>query len=218
MNEIIEKIGPLFWVLSILSVYGIAIVAERFLYFHRISINTGEFLKGISNLVKEGNFNEAQHQASRLPGPIARVIEAVVSRPFFSLNDLTGVAIQSVQLEVYKIEKNVRGLLVVATIAPLIGVLGTMIGLIKVYMSKGFFEGKGAGFLFSESVFQALMVSAMGLVVSIPAYLFYCYLSSRTRKVLHEVERAGIETVFLICDAKQKLPLKKEGKETFVEM
>ena len=54
MNELIIKIGPLFWVLSVLAVYALAVVAERILYFHRIQINTGDFLRGISKLVNAG--------------------------------------------------------------------------------------------------------------------------------------------------------------------
>ena len=54
MSELIIKIGPLFWVLSVLAVYGLAVVAERILYFHRIQINTGDCLRGISRLVKAG--------------------------------------------------------------------------------------------------------------------------------------------------------------------
>ena len=72
MSELIIKIGPLFWVLSVLAVYGLAVVAERILYFHRIQINTGDFLRGISRLVKAGNVDEARHEASILPGPEAR--------------------------------------------------------------------------------------------------------------------------------------------------
>lgn len=202
MNEFIEKVGPLFWVLSLLAVYAMAVVAERSLYFHRVRINTRGFLRGLSKLIKSGNFKEAQHEATKLPGPIARVVEAVVSRPKLSLADLRVVAIQSAQLEVYKIEKNVRGLLVVATVAPLVGVLGTILALVSIYTDAGFTDGKGAGSVFSKFVFEALLTSAMGLVVAIPAYLFYCYLSARSRKVIHEVERAGIETVYLICDSR----------------
>lgn len=71
MNELIIKIGPLFWVLSILAVYALAVVAERILYFHRIQINTGDFLRGISKLVNAGKTDEARHEASILPGPAA---------------------------------------------------------------------------------------------------------------------------------------------------
>ncbi|MEG0143789.1 MAG: MotA/TolQ/ExbB proton channel family protein [Akkermansia sp.] len=202
MTDLIEKIGPLFWVLCVFAVYGMAVVAERFLYFHRVRINTGDFLRGLSNLIRKGSFAEARHEASKLPGPIARVVEAVISRPELPNVDLRALAQEAAQLEVFKIEKNIRGLLVVATVAPLLGVLGTIMGLIRFYSQLGIFEGRAPQIGLSQAVFEALLTSALGLVIAIPAYLFYAYMSSRARLVIHEVERAGIEVVYLICDAR----------------
>ena len=123
MNELIIKIGPLFWVLSVLAVYALAVVAERILYFHRIQINTGDFLRGISKLVNAGKTDEARHEASILPGPAARVVSSVLAHAGLRREELRTVAEDSVQMEVFQIEKNIRGLLVVATVSPLVGVL-----------------------------------------------------------------------------------------------
>ena len=172
MSELIIKIGPLFWVLSLLAVYGLAVVAERILYFHRIQINTGDFLRGISRLVNAGSVDEARHEASILPGPGARVVSSVLAHSGLERQELRTVAEDSVQMEVFQIEKNIRGLLVVATV--------------------------------SDAVFQALLSSALGLSIAIPAYLFYCYLASRARQVVHSLERAGTEAVCLVCDARQR--------------
>lgn len=200
MTELIEQIGPLFWVLGVFSLYGLAVVAERFLYFHRVHINMGDFLKGLAMLIRKRNFDEARHEASMMPGPIARVVESVLNRPLLPMMELRMVAEEAAQLEVYKIEKNIRGLLVVATLAPLIGVLGTIFGLVRFYSQPGIFEGKVPNLVMSEAVFQALLTSALGLLVAIPAYLFYAYLSSRARQIIHEVQRAGMEAVYLVSD------------------
>ena len=72
MNELIIKIGPLFWVLSVLAVYALAVVAERILYFHRIQINTGDFLRGISKLVNAGKTDEVT------PEDIAEIVSSWV--------------------------------------------------------------------------------------------------------------------------------------------
>lgn len=202
MSDLIEKIGPLFWVLCALSVYGLAVIAERFLYFHRMRINTGDFLRGLSNLIRKGSFAEARHEASKLPGPIARVVESVISRPNLANDDLRALAQDAAQLEVFKIEKNIRGLLVVATVAPLLGLLGSILGLIRFYSQIGMFEGRTPNIELSQSLFEALLSSALGLVIAIPAYLFYAYMSARARLVIHEVERAGMEIVYLIGDSK----------------
>ena len=202
MSDLIEKIGPLFWVLCALSAYGLTVVAERFLYFHRMRINTGDFLRGISNLIRKGSFAEARHEASKLPGPIARVVESVLSRPSLANDDLRALAQDAAQLEVFKIEKNIRGLLVVATVAPLLGLLGTILGLIRFYSQLGMFEGRTPNLDLSQALFEALLSSALGLIIAIPAYLFYAYMSARSRLVISEVERAGMEVVYLISDSK----------------
>ena len=108
MNELIIKIGPLFWVLSVLAVYALAVVAERILYFHRIQINTGDFLRGISKLVNAGKTDEARHEASILPGPAARVVSSVLAHAGLRREELRTVAEDSVQMEVFQIEKNIR--------------------------------------------------------------------------------------------------------------
>lgn len=204
MNELIIKIGPLFWVLSVLAVYALAVVAERILYFHRIQINTGDFLRGISKLVNAGKTDEARHEASILPGPAARVVASVLAHAGLRREELRTVAEDSVQMEVFQIEKNIRGLLVVATVSPLIGVLGTIQGLVGFYSQPGLLEGKAPTLAMSDAVYQALLSSALGLSIAIPAYLFYSYLASRSRQIVHSLERAGTEAVCLVCDARQR--------------
>ena len=199
MNELIIKIGPLFWVLSVLAVYALAVVAERILYFHRIQINTGDFLRGISKLVNAGKTDEARHEASILPGPAARVVSSVLAHAGLRREELRSVAEDSVQ-----IEKNIRGLLVVATVSPLVGVLGTIQGLVGFYSQPGVLEGKAPSLAMSDAVYQALLSSALGLSIAIPAYLFYSYLASRSRQIVHSLERAGTEAVCLVCDARQR--------------
>lgn len=204
MSELIIKIGPLFWVLSLLAVYGLAVVAERILYFHRIQINTGDFLRGISRLVNAGSVDEARHEASILPGPGARVVSSVLAHSGLERQELRTVAEDSVQMEVFQIEKNIRGLLVVATVSPLVGVLGTIQGLIWILFTARIAGREGSDLAMSDAVFQALLSSALGLSIAIPAYLFYCYLASRARQVVHSLERAGTEAVCLVCDARQR--------------
>ena len=176
MNELIIKIGPLFWVLSVLAVYALAVVAERILYFHRIQINTGDFLRGISKLVNAGKTDEARHEASILPGPAARVVSSVLAHAGLRREELRTVAEDSVQIQ----------------------------GLVGFYSQPGVLEGKAPSLAMSDAVYQALLSSALGLSIAIPAYLFYSYLASRSRQIVHSLERAGTEAVCLVCDARQR--------------
>ena len=144
------------------------------------------------------------HEASILPGPAARVVSSVLAHAGLRREELRTVAEDSVQMEVFQIEKNIRGLLVVATVSPLVGVLGTIQGLVGFYSQPGVLEGKAPSLAMSDAVYQALLSSALGLSIAIPAYLFYSYLASRSRQIVHSLERAGTEAVCLVCDARQR--------------
>lgn len=205
MNDLFLKGGTIVWILSLFSVYGLGIVAERLFYYHRVRINSGDMLRGLSALVRRGSYAEALHEASRAPGPVARVIESALCRPSSSRAELSMIVQEAAQLEVFRVEKNVRGLLAVATVAPLLGILGTLISLMKFYHQIDFADGRASGTMLSQAVFEALITSAMGLAVAIPAYLFYMFLSARARLVLNEIERAGIETINILHDAKKQL-------------
>ena len=88
MSEMIATMGPMFWLILFFSVLALAVLAERLFYFHRISINSGDFLRGLSALLRSGQYDECLHEARQLPGPMARVVEAVLSRPRLSRQEL----------------------------------------------------------------------------------------------------------------------------------
>lgn len=213
MKELFEITGPIAWVLLAFSIYGLAVVGERLFYFHRVRINSGDMLRGLSILVRRGSYEEALHEASRAPGPMARVMESALSRPDADRAELAAIVTESSQLEVFKVEKNIRGLLAVATITPLIGLLGTLISLMKFYYQVDNADERIVGTALSKAIFEALVSSAIGLAIAIPAYLFYMFLAAKARGVTNEIERAGIETINILSDAKRAAMNKKNQTE-----
>lgn len=203
MSGFITVMGPLFWVMIFFIVLSLAVLAERLIYFSRISIDSTSFLQGLNNLIRQGKYAEALHEAQALPGPIARVVEAVLSRPKLQRSELRDIAMESAGMEVYRLERNIRILLVSATITPLLGILGTMLSLMEFYEQPGMTEGAAAPPALAETLYQALMQSTMGIALAIPFYLFYMYLAAKARKMVNKVERAGMETVHIICDNPQ---------------
>lgn len=202
MLDFIAAMGPMFWFVMFFAVLALAVVAERLFYFHRISINSGDFLRGLSALLRSGQYDECLHEARQLPGPMARVVEAVLSRPRLQRGELREIALEASEVEVYRIERNVRTLQVCATVMPLLGVLGTMLELVSFYEQPGITDGAAAPPAVAATLQQALMLSAFGIALAIPAYLFYMFLASRARKLINSVERAGLECVHIICDAR----------------
>lgn len=202
MSEMIAAMGPMFWLILFFATLALAALAERLFYFHRISINSGDFLRGLSALLRSGQYDECLHEARQLPGPMARVVEAVLSRPRLSRHELREIALEASEVEVYRIDRNVRVLLVCATVMPLLGVLGTLLALVRFYEQPGITDGAAAAPVVAATLQEALMLSASGIAFAIPCYLFYMYLASRARKLINNVERAGLECVHIIADAR----------------
>lgn len=210
MSDLIATLGPMFWLMMFFAALALAVVAERLFYFHRVNINSGDFLRGLSALLRSGQYDEALHEVRQLPGPMARVVEAVLTRPKLARGELRDIALEAAELEVFRVDRYIRTLLVCATVMPLLGVLGTILALVAFYEQPGITDGAAAMPEVAFTLKRALMLSATGIALAIPAYLFYMYLASRARKIINNIERAGLECVHIICDAR----LRKASEES----
>lgn len=215
MPQLLTTMGPMTWLILFFATLAMAVVAERLFYFHRVNINSEDFLRGLSALLRSGQYDEALHEARLQPGPMARVVEAVLTRPRLARSELRDIAMEATEVEVYRVERNIRCLLVCATVMPLLGLLGTMLALVEFYEQPGIISGGVAMPAVALTLQRALLLSAAGIALAIPTYLFYMYLASRARKIINNIERAGLECVYIICDARialrrgESLPRKK---------
>ena len=203
-SGLIERGGPLVWVLLGLGFVGTVCVVERMFFFHRARINVGDLLVGLAHHIRRKSFAEALHEAARAPGPVARVAHAALLRYYLGRADLRDVVREAGQLEVPRIEKNIRAILAISLLAPLVGMLGTMVGMLETFQrvnEEGGLSGPGE---LSGGVFAALITSVIGLTVAVPMYLFYLYFLGRAKRLAHRIERAGIEMVHLIADAREE--------------
>lgn len=203
-SGLIEKGGPLVWILMALCFFGSVCIVERFFFFHRSRINVSSLLVGLAVHVKRRAFAEALHEAARAPGPLGRVAHTALLRYYLDRRDLGDVVREAGQLEVPVIEKNIRGILSVALIAPLIGMLGTMMGMIDAFQRVNEQGGPTGAAELSAGVLTALITSVIGLTVAVPMYVFYLYFVGRSKRLVSRIERAGIEVVNMIADAREE--------------
>lgn len=200
----IEQGGPLVWVLLGLAFIGSVCIVERMFFFHRARINVTNLLVGLETHIRRKSFAEALHEAARAPGPVGRVAHAALKRYYLARHDLRDIVQEAGQLEVPRIEKNIRVILGVALLAPLVGMLGTMLGMLNVFQQFGE-QGAVAGPAeLTSGVFVALITSVFGLTVAVPMYLFYLYFAGRAKRLVRRIERAGIEMVHLIADVREE--------------
>jgi biopolymer transport protein ExbB len=204
MLELIFDGGQLVWLLVGCSVLTFAVFLERYLYFHRASVDVGQLLEGLANLIRRKNFAEAMHQCSLTPGPVARVMRTALMRHDYPREYLRDIVQEAGQLEVPRVERSLRVLLTVAYVAPLIGLLGTLLGLLETFREVDSAVGGAASFSMAGGIYRSLVTSATGLIVAIPAYVLYSFLVSRAKNLIHEIERGGIEVINLIEDSRQQ--------------
>ncbi|MSR65580.1 MAG: MotA/TolQ/ExbB proton channel family protein [Verrucomicrobiae bacterium] len=194
--EILNKGGVLLWLLLLLgSVPSLGIFIERILFYHRTQINTEQFMKGIRNVLQRGSLTEAISICDETPGPVAQVVKVAIlkhDRPREEIRE----TIEDVGLvEVPRLEKYLVALATIAHVAPLVGLLGTVIGMIRCFQ---FITEKGQPVLagdVSAGVWQALLCTAGGLIVAIPAYIAYNYLVSRVDSIVLDMEKCATEMV-----------------------
>lgn len=204
MLDLIFSGGRLVWLLVGCSVVSFAIFLERYLYFHRATVNVGQLLEGLANLIRRKNFAEAMHQCALAPGPVPRVMRTALMRHDYSREYLRDIVQEAGQMEVPRVERSLRVLLTIAYVAPLIGLLGTLLGLLDTFGQVNGGVGAATSLSLADGVYRSLVTSATGLIVAIPSYVLYAFLVSRAKNLLHDIERGGIEIINLIEDSRQE--------------
>src|SRR4051794_14219599 len=188
------------WPILVCSIISIAVFAERLFYLHRARIHVGEFLKGLANLIRRRNFAEALHESAGTPGPVARGIYAAILRPDAPRPEVRGGGQEAGELEVPKLERFLGVLATLAFLTPLLGLLGTVAGMIDAFATIASNGGYATVTELSTGIYKSLLTTAAGLVVAAPTFVAYSYLSSRVNTMMHDMERAGIEVVHMLTE------------------
>ncbi|MEK0446549.1 MAG: hypothetical protein RLZZ399_1870 [Verrucomicrobiota bacterium] len=198
MIDYMQKGGPLMWLLLFCSVLAGAVFLERLLFFHQVSVRVGEILSGLANLIRHQRWAEAQMECAAVSTPVTRVLHAAVLRHSAPREELQSIVQEAGQLEVPRLERRLPMLAAIGLGGPLIGLLGTVIGMIEVFGNVSSQSGFASSSDIASGIYQSLLTTAAGLVVAIPSALGYVYLSARVNALMHDIERAGIEVVNLI--------------------
>ena len=188
------------WVIFLAGAIGIVVFLERFFHCHRAQINSTEFLNGVRTVLKRNNVVEALSICDATPGPVARLVKTAILNREYGRDRVREALEEAGLAEVPRLEHKLNLLATIAQLAPLLGLLGTVIGFIRVFMQlqeAGLYAQVG---LFSEGIWQALICSAAGLAVAIPTHAGYNYLVSRVNSIVLDMERAATEIVNIVCE------------------
>ncbi len=192
-SDIFANGGPVMWLLVLLGLAGVIIFVERALFLHRGQIKSTEFLSGIKNLLSKQRLMEALTLAEETPGPVAKVVKAGLRH---ATNDEVAMrfAIQEAAIvEIPVLERRISALAAIAQIAPLFGLLGTLLGMIKTFWLFNQGGNYATPAVLAGGMWEALLTAAAGLAVAIPAHLARHFLTGRVRLLVQDMEWAGSE-------------------------
>jgi len=200
MPTLLADGGPVMWLILIAAAIAIVIVIERVFHCHRAQINSIEFLNGVRNVLKRDNVVEAISICDATPGPVARLVKtAILNRD--RGRDRVREAVEEAGLtEVPLLEERLNLLATIGQIAPLLGLLGTIVGFIRIFMQlqkDGLYAHFG---VLSTGIWQALICAAAGIAVAIIVHAAYNYLVNRVNKIILDMERAAGEIVNIVTE------------------
>ena len=192
--------GPVLWLILLSSAVAVVVFLERFLHCHRAQINSTEFINGVRTVLKRENVVEAISICDATPGPVARLVKVAILNRDYGRERVREALEEAGLAEVPRLEEKLNLLATIAQLAPLLGLLGTVLGFIKTFMLMQK-EGLNAHFsILSDGIWQALICSAAGLAVAIPAHAAYNYLVSRVNSIVLDMERAATEIVNIVTE------------------
>lgn len=196
--ELFKAGGWMMYPIVLLSFIAIYIFFERLLTLNKANQNPDALMSKVKELVLKGDINGAKLLCAQNNTPIARMIEKGISRIGSPLKNIEASIENVGRIEVFRLEKNLSTLATIAGAAPMMGFLGTVIGMVQAFIAISQQEGSVSPKLLSSGIYTAMLTTVAGLIVGIVAYLAYNFLVTRVQKIIHKMEYSSIEFIDLL--------------------
>ncbi|MBN1403979.1 MAG: MotA/TolQ/ExbB proton channel family protein [Opitutales bacterium] len=212
-----RQAGPLIWPILLLGIFGLLIFVERVLYLHKGQIRTDVFLSGMRNLLEKGRLVEALTVCEETPGPVAAVVKAALLNHDQGEARMRGFIQGSALVQIAAIERRIGTLAAIARVAPVMGLLGTVVAMIEALFGAKLGGAYPNMSTVSGSFAEALLTTAFGLAIAVLSHLAYHFLSGRVRALVNDMEYAGHEMMMALlveghANASAPSSVEKEGE------
>jgi len=204
--EILHKAGPVIIPIILCSMFGLSVAIEKRWQLHKAKIDTDKFLEDILATIRRLKIKEAIEKCNSIRSPISRILKAGIMKYDSSKEDIRQAMEDASLYEIPKLEKNLTTLATVAHISPLLGLLGTVTGLVKCFqviqLRSSSFAPVNPGDL-AGGIWEALITTVAGLMVAIPMFVIYNYLVNGVNNFVLEMERSATELVNFLSEHKK---------------
>lgn len=203
MHEYLKIGGPLLWFILSLGIVSLAVFFERALHLHRARIDETDFLQGIFNIMRRGNIAEALALCEETPGPVARLAATAIKRRTASREMIKEELDQAGRAEISRMERRLSTLALVAQVAPLLGLLGTTIGILNALLVM---RAQGT-IVTTTGISNGLILGAVttgaGLLVAIQCFLSFNVLVVSIDRLVLDMRHASSEILFFLGNLRE---------------
>jgi biopolymer transport protein ExbB len=200
--DILISGGPVMIPLGLLSMVALAIIIERLWVLRRANFLDAGTVQSLSGLLASGKFRGAVDYCRRHPGPFTDLVTALVENRNAPYEELKEILEDTGRLQLMGLQRGLPALATIVAGAPLLGLLGTVIGMIKIFAVVAT-AGSGITEQLSSGISQALITTASGLVIAIPALFTHSYLESRAVMILSDIEAQILDFLHLVREHEQ---------------
>lgn len=192
--------------ITLLSFIAIYVIAERWKALNAMQVDEKRFLSMVEDLLRQGNTNAAVQYCDELDKPMSRIMKQGIIRLGRPLIDVEEAIKNAGRKETYLMEKRMDWLATIAGVAPLLGFLGTVTGMIDAFMQIQGLQGNVNPSVLAGGIWEALITTAWGLTVGIVAFGAYNYLLAKINRLVFQLEMASTDFVELLQKPAPKKP------------
>lgn len=198
--DMLQRGGVVTALVFLLGILATIVVFERLLHYHRAQINVPEFLRGVLNVLRRGNSVEAASICYDTPGPVAHIVRAAILRGDKGERAIRQAIDDASLAEIPRLERSLGLLATISTLGPLFGLLGSVIGMITLFMDMDSAGQYVDIQTLAKGIWQALLSTAVGLSVGIGAHGFYNYFVRRVDAIVLDMEKTASELLYFLSE------------------
>jgi len=213
MLDLFAKGGFAMYPLLVLSIITVAIAIERLIYLRRVKTDAGEFMGVVNEFLSRNALDDAYRHCESTSGPLSGIIKSGLKNQRRGRSEVIRSIEDAGALEVAQLEKGILVLTTVSKIAPLIGLFGTVTGMIRSFQAMGAAGGDNPK-LVAAGIAEALVATAAGLVVAIPAYFLSFYFMNRVGKFVLDMQKSSIQFLDAMGDLEEKVADRSQRLDT----
>ncbi|MBD3380299.1 MAG: MotA/TolQ/ExbB proton channel family protein [Candidatus Omnitrophica bacterium] len=193
MFAFLLKGGPLMWPIVLCSVISFAIIADRSFVFYKARTRASNILSRVKALCKEEKYEEALRLCEGTPGPVAHILAIGIHVRNRKTEDREKLIARAGSRIVRQLGKNLRGLGIIGNITPLLGLTGTVAGMINAFMKIQELGGRVDPSVLAGGIWEALITTVAGLCVAIPTLVAYQYFEGRVDDISSQMKDTAVE-------------------------